>query len=503
MRNVDVSETAIEQPRAGSIGSLARTGIAWSAGLIVTRQVLGLVVTSIMARLLLPGDYGLIGMVTTMFALLNTFGDMGLSWATIQRKNLTQAQSHNLFWINAGVGVVLSIACLVIAPVLAAFYGEERLVPVTMVMGVSFAFGGLAVQPLALMRRQMQFKHLTLMQLGQYCTGAVVAITLAALGAGYWALVVQAVTVQAISLVLAFRVSGYRPMKPRRGIGTVGLLRFGGYLSASGLMIYFQRNLDYVLIGRMLGVEELGYYTRAYFLMMLPATLAAGTLGSVMIPSLSALQENPERFGHAYRKAVRWIAGLSFPIAAGLALVSREAVRLVYGDQWLPVVPILAWLSLVSLTQPIYNTYGWLFTAAGKGRPYFLSTIGATAVLVTAFAIGIQWGVVGLAAWYALAMTFAVTVPMLYFAHRAAGLNFPSTLRTLIPATTATALMSIGVVLLGIVLDALRVSWMLQLVLKSFLGAGIYLPVWLILDSEMRSTVLQPWRTRIWRPSST
>lgn len=493
----------IEQPDAQRIGDLARTGIAWSAGLIISRQILGLVVTSIMARLLLPGDYGLIGMVTTMFALLNTFGDMGLSWATIQRKNLTQAQSHNLFWINAGVGVLLSIACLAIAPALASFYGEDRLVPVTMVMGISFAFGGISVQPLALMRRQMQFRHLTLMQLGQYVAGAAVAISLAAMGAGYWALVVQSVVVKAISLVLAFRVSGYSPRSPRRGIGTGSLLRFGGYLSASGLMIYFQRNLDYVLIGRVLGAEDLGYYTRAYFLMLLPATLATGTLGSVMIPSLSALQESPERFGASYRKAVRWIAGLSFPIAAGLALVSDEAVRLVYGDQWMPVVPILAWLSLVSLTQPIYNTYGWLFTAAGKGRSYFFSTVGATVVLVTAFAIGIQSGVVELAAWYALSMTFIVTVPMLYFAHRAARLSLWRTLSTLGPAAVAVICMAVGVWFIGLILDANGTPWPAQLATKCAGGAAIYMPIWLGLDHEMRRLLFSSWRSLGWRQSST
>lgn len=492
----------IDQPAADRVGGLARTGISWSAGLIVTRQLLGIVVASILARLLLPSDYGLLGMVTTLFALLSIVGDMGLSWATIQRKDLTQAQSHNLFWINTATGVLMSIVVVILAPVLADFYGEARLLPVAMVLGVTFAFGGLGGQPLSLMRRQLKFKQLTLIQMGQYVAGAGVALALAALGAGYWALVAQNVSGSLLRIVLAFYLSGYRPRPPQRGVGTMQLLRFGGYLTGSGFLIYFQRNLDNVLIGKVLGVEELGYYSRAYFLMMLPSILAAGTLSSVMTPALSALQGEPARFGAAYRKAARWLAVVSFPVAAGLALVSDEAIRLVYGEQWLPVVPILAWLSIVSLTNPIYGTYGWLFTAVGKGRVYLYSSIAATIAIVTAFSIGIQWGVVGLAAAYAIVMSVVVTVPMLYVAHRAAGLEFAPTLRVLRPAAIATAAMSLGVFALGFALDTGDIHWMPQLVAKVAVGGLLYVALVVWLDAEVRTALLSQ-RSRLpWRRSS-
>lgn len=480
-----MSDSVITQPSADKIGSLARSGISWSAVLIISRQLLGILVASVLARILLPGDYGLIGMVTTLFALLTTFSNMGLSWATIQRKDLTEAQSHNLFWINATSGALMSGVVMILAPVLADFYGEPRLTRIAMVLGVTFAFGGIGVQPMSLMRRHLQFKQVSLIQLGQYVLGAGVAIALAMLGAGYWALVAQSVSGALLRTALAFHLSGYRPRMPRRRVGTVQLLRFGGYLSASGFLIYFQRNLDNVVIGKVLGAQELGYYSRAYFLMMLPSILASGTLGTVMTPALSALQGEPARFGAAYRKAVRWLAVTSFPLAAGLALVSDEAIRLVYGEEWLPVVPILTWLSIVSLTNPIFGTYGWLFTASGKGRTYLFSSIAATGVLVAAFLVGIRWGVVGLAAAYAMVMAVVVTMPMLYVAHRSAGLPFMPTIRSLGPATGATAVMSLSVVAIGLALGAGGVHWLPQLVAKVAIGGVVYSVTILWLDTEV------------------
>src|SRR5690606_21323405 len=204
---------------------------------------------------------------------------------------------------------------------------------------------------------------------------AVTAIGFALAGLGYWALVVQGLAGQLARAALSIPASRIRLQAPAKDSGTRSMVGFGGLLAANGLLIYLARNLDSVMIGKVWGTEQLGYYDRAYFLMLLPSMLATGALANLMVPSLSALQDERERFGDAYRRALRMVAFVGCPMAAGLALVAPEAVRLVYGEKWLPVVPILVWLSLAGITQPIYNTTGWLFTAAGKAKLYFAVTL--------------------------------------------------------------------------------------------------------------------------------
>src|SRR5690606_32746058 len=178
------------------VGALARKGAVWSVIQIVARNVVCIGSTAVLARLLSPDDYGLMGMVATLTALLLVFSDMGLSWATIQRRELTQAQVSNLFWINVGAGLVLWLACILVSPVVARFYGREELQLVAAILGAGVLMGGLAVQPFALLRRRMDLRTVARIEIGAGVVAAVTAVSCAMAGLGYWALVVQAVAGQ-------------------------------------------------------------------------------------------------------------------------------------------------------------------------------------------------------------------------------------------------------------------------------------------------------------------
>src|SRR5690606_18004405 len=167
------------------VGALARKGAVWSVIQIVARNVVCIGSTAVLARLLSPGDYGLMGMVATLTALLLVFSDMGLSWATIQRRELTQAQLSNLFWINVVAGLLLWLACTLIAPLMARFYGREELQLVTVVLGASFLIGGLSVQPFALLKRRMEFQMIARIEIAAAVVAAVTAIACALAGLGY------------------------------------------------------------------------------------------------------------------------------------------------------------------------------------------------------------------------------------------------------------------------------------------------------------------------------
>lgn len=456
------------------VGTLARKGALWSVIQIVVRNVASVGSTAVLARLLSPDDYGLMGMVATLTALLLVFSDMGLSWATIQRRELTQAQVSNLFWINVGAGLLLWIACILLAPVMARFYGRDELRLVTIVLGASFLIGGLSVQPFALLKRRMDFRVITHIEIAAVLLAAIVAIACALAGLGYWALVIQGLAGQLARAVLSIPASRIRLQAPVKGVGTRSMIGFGGVLAVNFLLIYFARTFDSVLIGRIWGAKQLGYYDRAYFLMLLPSFIATGALTNLMVPSLSALQGNPERFGDAYRRALRLVAFVGCPMAAGLALVAPEMVRLVYGEQWLAVVPMLSWLSIAGVTQPVFNTTGWLFTASGKAMAYFTVTLVNAVVLMCAFWWGASRGATEVAMAYGIVMGLVLVWPAMWSAHKSAGLNLARTIETLYPIGLALGVMAISVFFAGKIVTYLGGGWVIVLVIKVAVGVSVY-----------------------------
>mgnify|MGYP005838020223 CR=1 FL=1 len=460
-------------PAGSEVGSLARSGACWTFGMVVSRQALNLGATVILARLLSPADYGLVAMVMTLTAFFQFFSDMGLSWATVQRSAITRQQVDNLFWVNAAFGALLWGACALGGPLLNRFYGRSELAPVAAALGAGFLLGGVAVQPTALLRRQMRLRALALMEVAARAAGAAAGVAMALAGFGYWSLVGQALVAQAVAGALALLVSGHRPGAPHRGAETGALIRFGGYLAGFSAIVYVGRNLDMVLVGKCFGPDQLGFYSRAAFLMTLPALLATGSLSGVMIPALSALQHDRERMGAAYRSAIHGIALIGFPVAVGLAVTAPEVVRLVYGERWAPVVPILFWLSIAGLFLPSGITYGWMYVAAGKTRGLFHWGLCQTCFLAGGLLIGLRWGVVGVAAAQTVA-SMVLTVPSLWLAHRAAGIGFGPTMRRLAFPFKASLVMGAISWLFGQLTVSSGFGWEAMLAAKVIAGVAAY-----------------------------
>lgn len=467
----------LERPPTDQIGSLARCGALWTFSLIVGGYLVSMAATAVLARVLTATDYGIMGMVMTLTAFFYVFSDMGLSWATVQKQGLTRGQVDNLFWINAAAGTVLWGVCFLAGPQLSQFYGRRELAGIAAVLGAGFLLSSLAVQPRALLQRQLRLKSVSVIEITAQAGGAAAGICLALAGFGYWALVAQSLIVQVILLLLLFAHTGYRPALPSRDQGTKSMMNYGGYFAAYGIVNYFARNLDNVLIGRVWGAEQLGYYSRAYFLMTLPSMLATGSLLAVMVPSLTALSHDRERMAQAYRKAVAMVGAIGFPLAIGLAVTAPEAVRLIYGQKWAPVVPLLFWLSIAGVSQPVYSTMGWLYLASGRSRAMFCWGLVSTAALAVGFFAGLSRGPIGVAVAYALTMGLVLTLPAIYFAHRSADISLRATLRTIAPFFAAALIMGMLIAAVAYVLAAASVDWRVALALKVSIGVVVYVGI--------------------------
>jgi PST family polysaccharide transporter len=460
-------------PDTSRLGSLVQSGVAWSALLVGARNVGGILAAAILARLLSPDDYGLLGMVATITAFLQVLANLGLDQTTLQRRSLSQDQVSNLFWVNTVMGVFLFALMAVSGPLLSTFFGRSELSKIAFYMGATFLLSGLSIQPAATLRRRMRFRTLTFVELAAFIVGTIVAVLMALKGFGYWALVGRGLADTGTRAVLLLFGSGFNVLPLKRGVGTLPLLGFGGWLTGTGLLVYLRQNVDRILIGRRFGAADLGNYGRAFFLGTLPATTIHGVLGGVMLPALSALQGEKERLGVMYRRAVVMLSLVSVPFAVLLIVGTSEIVLLVYGPQWLGVVPLLKWLGLAAVRMPIAMTMGWLIVAVGKSRVMFYWTILDSIVTITAYVVGMKFGLSGVPAAYSIA-AIILTVPGAILAHRVADLRLGLTVNCLFPVLVSAILMGVGVLMSSRVLIQWELPVPIVFFIKIIIGFSIY-----------------------------
>lgn len=359
--------------------------------------VLGIVSVAVLARLLTPADFGLIAMVTAITGVVTMFKDAGLSMATVQRETVTHEQVSTLFWINIALSIALVVILAALAPVIAWFYGEPRLIWVTLAFAGIFLLGGLSIQHEALLRRQMRFTALAAISTGSMAVAIAAAISAAALGLGYWSLVIQVAVSAAANVVLVWLSCGWRPKRAVRGSGVRPMLAFGGNLTAFTFINYFARNADNVLVGWWWGAGPLGFYSKAYQLLMLPITQINGPMSSVALPALSRLQDDPVRFKRFYFKAIGLMVSLGMPLVAFLFVEARDVILLVLGHQWLPAVPIFRALGVAAFVGTFNVASGWVYTALGRTDRMLKWQLIMTPLTLASFVIGLPWGVLGVA----------------------------------------------------------------------------------------------------------
>ena len=394
--------------------------------------------TVVLARLLTPQDYGLVGMVAVVTGFVSIFKDMGLAIATIQKEEINGKQISTLFWINVTLSILVMLVTTAIAPALAWFYGEPRLTLITIGFAGALLFGGLTVQHEALLRRQMKFTALAVLEIGSLIAGIVAAVVFAWHGARYWALVINQL-VQAITYAAAvWIVCGWVPGWPVRTAGVRSMFAFGGNLTGFHVINYFARNLDNMLIGKFWGSWQLGIYAKAYQLLLLPIDQINYPIAAVAIPALSRLNDSPERYRKAYLRMIEKIAILTMPGMAFMIMTSDWIVAIVLGPQWSQAARVFALLGIAGLVQPVANTTGWLFMSQNRAHHMFQWGIIGGMLAILSIIAGLHWGSIGVAASYSLT-NVAVVIPLLfYFVGRAGPVHTTDFYRTMAaPASAA------------------------------------------------------------------
>jgi O-antigen/teichoic acid export membrane protein len=353
--------------------------------------------TVVLARLLTPAEFGLVAMVSAITGLGQAFADLGLSEATIQRKDITHEQVSALFWINGAIGLGLTFITACLAPILSRFYREPRLIGITLVMSLTFLFGGLRVQADALLKRKMRFSSLAVRDITSSAIGVGLAIVLAKQGLGYWALVALPLTLNLMQMALSWLMVDWKPGMPSRHANVGSMISFGGKVAASYLLLNVMRSADSILIGRYLGARPLGIYSRAFNLMMTPINQLNLPITSVAVPAFSRIQDDPERFARSYLRTVNLLMWMSAPIVGFLFVAAEPVTVLILGNKWREAAPVFQILAISALAQLLHASTLWLFVSRGQSGRLLRVSLIVSPIFIASYLIGLPFGIRGVA----------------------------------------------------------------------------------------------------------
>lgn len=414
---------------AEGMGERSARGGAIGIGANVAKAILQLLVGAVLSRLLSLDDFGVFVMAGTFLAFLGMFNDFGMGGATVQRLRVDQGLVSALFWIGFGVGLGLFMLCIALAPAVALLYRDERLVEIVAVSSLVIPLTALGSQHQAIMTRQARWTEIHCVTVASQLVGGGLAIWSAwSLSLGYWALPLQSVSAACSSTALFWLLCRWRPGWSSQWAEARNAVHFGGYIMLFNAVNYAHRQMDNVVVGRVLGAAQLGLYSRGYNLFMMPLTMVVWPIGSAIAPLLSRHQQEPQRFAAIYYSALAAVYVVTAPLAGGLFLFARESVTILYGEKWVASADVLAILAIAILWQPAYTSGGWIDLSLGRSKRHFHASVFAAFAYLAAFAIGVQHGITGMAKAYLFA-NILVVPPWIWWTSRGTLINFAGVLR--------------------------------------------------------------------------
>jgi O-antigen/teichoic acid export membrane protein len=384
--------------RSAGLKQRALGGFLWLSMGNASRAVLKIAVVAVLARLLVPAEFGLVAAASVVIWFSMVFSTLGVGPALVQRPSLQPVDVSTGFIASIGLGVVVGGLIFLLAPQIAGLFRLPELAPLLQVMALVFPLAALGSVSECLAQRELRFRAIAATELVSYAIGyGVGGIALAWLGFGVWALVGAELIKTLVKSVVFLRV---RPLgvPMRFEVRVFGdLLRFGSGYTASGLSIYFASQGDSFIVARFLGASALGVYGRAYELMMIPAQALGVLLDKILFPVASRVQADPARLALAYRRSMALIAFLVLPTSAATIVLAPEIVRVLLGPNWHEVVAPLQVLALAMYFRTAYMLAHSVAHAAGAvGGSAWRSALHAALVVVAAL-VGLAYGVTGVA----------------------------------------------------------------------------------------------------------
>lgn len=411
-----------------------------SLGLRGVQFVIGVV----LARLLFPEQFGLIGMLTIFIAVAQSLFDSGFGAALIQKQEATQRDTCSIFYFNILLGLATSGLLYWVAPSIAAFYNQPILTPLMRALSLTIVINSFGLIQYTLLSKQINFKALTKVSLIASIISGVVGVILAATGFGVWSLVVQQILSSLLRTVLLWVLNDWRPALIFSLQSLREMFGFSSRILVSGVINRIFENIYLLVIGRLFSATDLGFFTRAKTMEEVPSVTLSGIVGRVTFPVFSTIQDDKSRLKRGVKKALTSLVLVNFPMMIGLAMIADPLVRVLLTEKWLEAVPYLQLLCLVGLLYPVVLINSNLLFALGRSKIHLRVEIIKKILIILNIALTWQWGISAMISGMILVSVLSFCLNS-YYTDRLIGYPIREQLHDLFPYGIVAALMG-GVV---------------------------------------------------------
>ena len=459
-----------------NLKSQAISGVKWSGISMGAVTALQFVTLAVLARLLSPSDFGLMGMIMVVVGFAQLFADMGISNAIIYRQDATRKELSSLYWLNILAGIVIFFVICGVSPLITSFYHEPRLSNLIYFSSLIFLIIPLGQQFQILLQKELKFDQLAKIQIIGSFANSATAIILAIMGMGVFSLIWGQLAGTSLRVILLFywRWGNWRPRLHFSIRDLKGYISFGLYQMGEKTVNYFNSNFDYLLIGSLLGADALGYYTLAYNLIIRPSSMINPIITRVAFPVFSRIQNKTVGLKRGYLKVLQFLSVVNFPIMIGMAVVAPVAIPLIFGEKWIPSIILIQILSVVGLLRATGNPAGALLLARGRADLGFKWNLALMITQIPGLFIGAKLGgTIGVAIAFAILQILYSVANYLVLIKTLIGKCFNEYFSSMWPAFWISTIMAMTVFSVSMGLHNMSPS--IILALEILIGASVYL----------------------------
>lgn len=456
----------------------------WSLAENFGLQAIQLVISIVLARLLLPEQFGLIGMLTIFMALAQSLLDSGFGSALIQKKDADQLDNCSVFYFNLIVGAALALLLYAAAPLIGGFYNEPILIPLTRLLTSNIILSALAGVHSTLLMKRLDFRALLKISLLATLVSGAVGVVMAVKGLGVWSLAVQSVLNTLIRAALLWLFSSWRPTLIFSLASLKGMFAFGSRILLSGLLETFFQNIYQPLIGKVYTAADVGYYTRANSLQAAAVQPSGAALGRVLFPALVPIQDNRARLKQGIQKALITVVLFQFPLMIGLIVVSGPLITLLLTERWTPSIPYFRLFCITGILYPLHVINLSALQATGRSDLFFRLEVIKKLLIVANLVLAFRSGIMALL-YGQIVVSVAAYFLNSHYSARLTDYSSMQQIRDMYPYLLMS--MAMGACMYGIGL-IIGPAW-LKLLAQALVGAAIYLGLAFIFRREMLAMV--------------
>lgn len=397
-------------------------GVKWSMLSQLVIQFSNILISVILTSLLTPEDFGLIAMVTVFVGFLSVYQDFGLGSSLIYKKNTNDLDYNSVFYAHLSLGFILSLILFFSRDLIAKFYNQNMLIPITSVISISFIIQSLSYIQYTLLKKKMDFKSIFFVESISVVISGTIAIIMAYVGYGVWSIVTKLLIFSLLRTLLYWFLGKWKPKLIFSKSSLKEALDYSLPIAGNRTIGYAMRSVDNLLIGRFLGVVPLGVYSRAYALMMLPVSQVSAVLVNVLFPSFALIRDDKKKFALDWLKINKMLSFFLFPLSTLIIINARSFVLFFLGEEWEGVILLIQILSFAGAAQAITNI-GYVFESLGLTKLNFKINLIVNVALILSIIIGLKFGVIGVSIAYTI--TTVVFVPILRWTYIKKCLHIP------------------------------------------------------------------------------